>query len=641
MTDDKDDLFRLKKAQNDTADELNTSGLVEEQPEETPQVIISDVELPTIEQPDPLESGMGSLIKKLTAQTLDRLPFSGAASWETIEEFSRVQRITNALARNGSAALLKKQGHVPIPVQLLKYDRSEPLIAQWRLSGRCPKAPFVIEAEGYNSVYQYSVEQMFMENGILVAGLPERLTRFRNRTEKRVAAPPELLLEFFHPMFTQKRFLREIHNISYNGLSFIVRSAQDVLFQGMEIFGAKILFKNEPIWQGSAVVKRLTKSARIPHLDADIHSICGVRLSHQTPEKQKSWRALVTRILHPNTRTEGVWSEHLWNIFKASGYFNLSRKTPAHFYDLKKTFANTNRKLELAPSIGCRVAWMNGHTAAATTSAVRIYRNTAFGFHTAKIPTDRLPGTISAVKVLRETHLHIFDYLHCNERVKWLICLIQINAQWPKLAYGELPARFVSSGKTCITRCRTLEYSCAVPRAPRANHLEIGMATADEKALLLKAVQNQRPNAYREALDLTAETLDSEELGQEWCSAGFVRERGIIVAREVGRPAAAAILEIGEPGVHLFNLVDVVRLFPFVDQPETHFSALLDVAREWYKQRGRSSFIYLHEDTNLDVTLFEQRCSYDLGEAELVVTPREMFPEMLDHIFEITTSRYE
>ena len=117
-------------------------------------------------------------------------------------------------------------------------------------------------------------------------------------------------------------------------------------------------------------------------------------------------------------------------------------------------------------------------------------------------------------------------------------------------------------------------------------------------------------------------------------AAGFDRDRDVIVARRGGRPIAAAVLELGERGVHLFNLLDVVRMYAIAEGGEAVFHALLDEARGWYARRGRDRFVYFAESG--DPETWRLAGLRDLGPAYQCVVSDAVLPDLLDHIYEFT-----
>jgi hypothetical protein len=66
------------------------------------------------------------------------------------------------------------------------------------------------------------------------------------------------------------------------------------------------------------------------------------------------------------------------------------------------------------------------------------------------------------------------------------------------------------------------------------------------------------------------------------------------------------------------------------------FGALLDAARVWFSERGRPAFVYLAEDDPpAELGLLSAQ---DMGSADATVTPTELLPDLLEHMWEVTAS---
>ena len=110
-----------------------------------------------------------------------------------------------------------------------------------------------------------------------------------------------------------------------------------------------------------------------------------------------------------------------------------------------------------------------------------------------------------------------------------------------------------------------------------------------------------------------------------------MRERTVLVATENGTAVAAAILEAGEDGLHLFGLLDCVRLFPLVAGGERRFNDLLRAAGAWYEGLGKTKFVLFDEwNTEVDAGLRPTH----LGSAICAILSDRLIPDYLDHFFE-------
>jgi hypothetical protein len=107
-----------------------------------------------------------------------------------------------------------------------------------------------------------------------------------------------------------------------------------------------------------------------------------------------------------------------------------------------------------------------------------------------------------------------------------------------------------------------------------------------------------------------------------------MRAREMLVARENGRPGAAAVLEAAEPGLHLFRLLDVVRLYPLGARGLERLPDLLGVAASWYLKRGLGAFV-LFDEHGIELDRVTGH-AIDLGWADLSIMAHELVPELLE-----------
>lgn len=202
----------------------------------------------------------------------------------------------------------------------------------------------------------------------------------------------------------------------------------------------------------------------------------------------------------------------------------------------------------------------------------------------------------------------------------------------------ELTGRFIDdTDRTCILRFQAMEGRCDAENPFTVLGYTIETATPDEVGQLLDVIAGARPLSYREAHDLVPERVCLTEMQHSWARVGMARRREIVVARRAGQAVAAGILELGEDGVHLFGLLDVVRTFALAPGGAEAFGAILEAAREWYRAAGKQKFAYFVEHE--DLAHAERAGMLDLGGADLLVIGSDLMSDQLEHIWEITAPR--
>jgi hypothetical protein len=245
-------------------------------------------------------------------------------------------------------------------------------------------------------------------------------------------------------------------------------------------------------------------------------------------------------------------------------------------------------------------------------------------------------GGASAREMLRQVNLHAFEQLQRDPGFEWTLVYVQEGgARWSHLAYQTFTESMLSTGLTCLIRFRAMESTRTFPTDHSG--FRAGEATAEEQAYFFSALSRLRPPPYLEALDLVPERFDLQSIRNRWGRAGFSRQRALLVARDGAQAVAAAVLESAQDALHLFGLLDCVRLFPLTPGGEAAYPVLLGAARSWYLARNKSSFVCFYEAESLDAA--QQSGLHDLGAANLMAFPRLLMPDFLEHLWLVTSPR--
>jgi hypothetical protein len=192
-------------------------------------------------------------------------------------------------------------------------------------------------------------------------------------------------------------------------------------------------------------------------------------------------------------------------------------------------------------------------------------------------------------------------------------------------------------GMAFTRRVQMLDVRCHELTGRTFEGTSVGSATPNELTVLADSIARTRPACYAEALDLTRDRLDLRPMEARWKEFGLEREREIIIARRGGVPIAAAVVELGQQGTNLFNLLDMARLFPLTEAGPSAYVALVDAARRWYAARRRTSFHYLCEDGGGE---YIQESGIHGGcEPYFWVISSKLVPDYLEYISELTIGR--
>jgi len=178
---------------------------------------------------------------------------------------------------------------------------------------------------------------------------------------------------------------------------------------------------------------------------------------------------------------------------------------------------------------------------------------------------------------------------------------------------------------------------------PDANETTFAIATPEERALVCDVLARTKSPIYLEALDLVPDRFDLAQISEVWKNEGILRKREVLVARTAEGPAVAAIVELVGEGVHLFGLLDSVRIVALRDEvlPNELLVQLLDFVREYYKAHDKALFTYHFEGSEgrNDMGHALDAGFQDMGGTFLILLRWELVPELLEQIYQIAAPR--
>jgi hypothetical protein len=109
----------------------------------------------------------------------------------------------------------------------------------------------------------------------------------------------------------------------------------------------------------------------------------------------------------------------------------------------------------------------------------------------------------------------------------------------------------------------------------------------------------------------------------------------VLVVERMGVVERAAVIEWAEPGLHLFGLLDVVRIFDMNAQttPETNV-VLLEHCAHQLELVGARSFIYACDP--MQSAKMWPAGAIDLGLTHCTMVRRTLLAPLLEHVWQIT-----
>ncbi len=464
---------------------------------------------------------------------------------EELRGAERIRTVLESVAAVSNKGVLRQPGRA-LRVSLERVEAQRGLLS-WRLAEPCApgagwaQGPVELEVVGYNSAYRMRVEVLFTEDRGLVTLLPERLWRVRHRWHRRVAAPEGLRASFQHPLWTHLgRRERQPLDLSYTGLGLSI-DADDLMFPGLFL----------PLELETARGERIGLSCEVRHVSLswdEGRRVAGLEVRPRTDEDTVRWIQLVEQSLSPATRTSETLLEPLWELYAASGYFNLAGRSSDHFDALHRSFVDLGQRTATLPHLWCQTVWPSERGVEASLSSLKAYRHSWLLHQLGRRPGKPAQAPEVPGQILRDTYQRTLEHAQNDPEFRWMFCYGESTVPWMERTHMRFGRQHQDRGQALVMPLRLMEVECAEPSGQPVGSLDIGPASIGEKYLLATELARTRPACYVEALDFTRERLELWGVSRAWQDAGLERERKILVARRQGLPLAALVLELGPPG---------------------------------------------------------------------------------------------
>ncbi len=496
------------------------------------------------------------------------------------------------------------------------------------------EGPVTLVVEGYNSLHTMTVEPVDRgPDGVLHTTLPDRIVRTRYRWYRRAAAPEGLRVRFRHPDWDELALDHAVIDVSHFGCGIAGDAVRDVLSPGMFLGEVRLAWKGHELLRAGAWVRNLRP------LD-DGREIFGLQfapIGDAASGEFDAWHAFVDDLLSPRVRVGAPWSEEAWELFDASGYFNLSGRSTKDFARLRKAYVEASHKLAQAPRQGIIAAWPVEEGLGGSLTLLRVYPRTWMACQLAKRPSSEIPGVHGGM-VIRDIAFRVYEHAMKSPDLRWLLAYIHEGPRFTRVIHHDFPLRFIDRGEAHVQKVHAVQVSSRFRAARPGRGVEIGLANPDEMRRIGRLLERIRVPAYREALSLDPEDLDLADYLAEVQGDGLVRGRVFFVLRRQGRARSFAIAEVGEEGLHLFGLLDGVRIFGFHGRPpREEVELLLEAAADWYQVFDKQRFILFDEDELCDPDWSAHLV--DLGRADLVLLSAKRLPELMEKLCEVTAPR--
>lgn len=548
---------------------------------------------------------------------------------ERIVEPAEVRGLLLALVQERAPAWLRVEDGSCLPLSALALD-GERLLC----SGPSPRARQPsLEWSGFNSLLRAPGVAVAEQRGRLALDPPALVERVQQRAFRRVPLAGAGAVVRCRRLEEGAAFdqaggeLLALRDLSCEGLSVWLPPGPATVSTG-DLYSLVVTAPGQPpmVLLGEARALGAGRDGGAAFL--------GLRVRPRTASDGAAWLLWLEQQVHPRIRVGGECLPEVWTLYEGAGYFALSGKKPADFFDIRASFLDATRRALQIPDVALQAVWPEAGTPVATLSAVRMYESAWLGFHMAK-PSGPAPDGTPGRRVLRDIHLSIYERIQRDPGARWIIGHTQVRPVWSRLCHHDLTARFVGAGDAAIWRFRAVEVRRAPPLPPPPG-VTVGAATVEERSRVLQILGRRHPEPFVEALDLVPRRFDISGVRRRWWSAGLQRDRGMLVARRGGAVGAALILELSDEGLHVFRLLD--HALPVALEPDGArlFPALMAAADQWYRSRGREAWACFFDHTT---PVAPAPGLIDLGEADMCVLSTDRLPEFLEHLVAITAPR--
>lgn len=503
-----------------------------------------------------------------------------------------------------------------------RLDPERGLLLEWSPGATDMKAPFEVQVEGPFSTLTFVGDDLNWDDSLPATSATATL----RRRLRRVLAPSGAKVVLWGAGIEGLEL--KMHDISFGGVSAMVPTDDLVLSTSTKISDVIVTWRGGPQLRFMGSVRH-----RSPTLRKGV-DVIGLQLSGAPEAQRERWFREVESLLYPNTRSFGHNYHSIWDLFEASGYFDLSenRRETAGFQQLRNAFEHAYGKLAAAPELGCLAAFESPTRAEASLAGLRLWSRTWIGFQLARDPV-RPHLSKSDSGALRDLFFHVYERAGANPNLKWLVAFIRDDApRFSKVLHREF---VLTTPGGCAVPFQawklnvTMTGSMSTPR--------VATASAEQTQEVLRRLAEIRPAFFLEAHDLTPDTFYQEELQDEWRFFGLLRERTLLVATKQGKILAAAVLDAAEDGLHLYGLFDTARLFEIAPGGSALFPELLLASNEWFYGQGKNSFVCFGE--TLAPSDMRSSGALRLGEGMVTYLPTQSIPDILERVAELTAPK--
>ncbi len=388
--------------------------------------------------------------------------------------------------------------------------------------------------------------------------LKEEIQRFKQKEfrSERYELTPSPNIVFQHP-FTKLRIDLKVVDLSGSGFSVEEDERNPALLPGMILPDLVLNFADSYKIKCTAQVvfhKTMISSSGqkwikcgLALLDMDIHDHLNlIALLHQTKDKN-------------SYICNDIDLDKLWDFFFESGFIYPDKYAAIqkNKRQIKETYAKIYTR---NPHIARHFIYQDKGTIFGHMAMLRFYESAwMIHHHAARKSTLNKAGLIVLDQIGRMANdSHRLYSLHMD----YLICYFRPDNKFPNRVFGGA-AKSIKDPKGCSLD--GFAYLHVKPPARSRSQLpadwKICETRHDDLRDLADFYDHTSGGLMLDAIDLTPEKLDCDELGKEYSKAGLIRQRQLYSLKKDGSLKAVFLVNTSNVGLNLSDITNCVKVF--------------------------------------------------------------------------------
>ena len=478
------------------------------------------------------------------------------------------------------------------------------------------------------------------EPGTYRLPVPSRLFKTGFRSSLRTRLPEQLIVSVMHPRLPHHHLQKVVLDVSGGGLSFPFDPATDLLFPGERVV---IEVADGWMW-AEAIIRSIGQRQDCPHLVAGLEFI---RFSNQ--RNAERWRNLVFHASYPDLRLgERQTVSQAWEVLESSKYVG-KETTDGLESHLKERFLSSWNRFAVKGRFGNFCVAYSEDKPVGTVAANLVYPGTWLIHHFGIDEQRRRASRRFLFQMAREIYNGILHLIQQFESFEHFLIYADADKRWNQMMYGRFLEQYPNKDEyiydTCtVFKClpEPIDDAALLAAEVPAEYDRVEAEQADAHGLATIAAQLRETLS---PLELRAFCLERERIAlrrfSEYCSErGYSRDRTVYLARLADQPLAAMVVESGDEGANIFNLLNRCWLVPLAPRHLAFDAAqqlLLRRAIDHYLARDAREVLFLARD-NPPIAVLERLGFRLQADAVRFIGSRELIPAWMNDIHEFLSS---